>query len=124
MSDKNDTTNDGAAGQLSAMKGAFVGSLRRNNKQIRDDRALAIAENAQVIYKREVEDLDLEIKRMKRERDSLLDLSPTTADSLVLATSFDAKKFVTTDLDLGVRIRNLEIKLEIAKARYVNLFES
>lgn len=109
---------------LENMKGAFVGSLVRNNKKIREDRAIAIAEAAQMIYKREVEDTELKIKQLKRERESMLDLSPTTADSLVLATDFDAKLFVEKDIKLGVDIRNLEIKLEIAKTRYNHLFET
>lgn len=107
---------------LSAIKGAFMESLVRNNKKIRDDRAIAIGEAAQMIYKREVEDTELKIKQLKRERDAMLDLSPTTADSLVLASDFDAKKFVEKDIQLGVRIRELEIVLDIAKTRYAHLF--
>lgn len=109
---------------LENMRGAFVGSLVRNNKKIREDRAITIAEDAQMIYKREVEDLELKIKKLSRERDNMLDLSPSTADSLVLATDFDAKKFVDADIRLGVELRNLEIKLEIAKNRYTYLFET
>ena len=52
----------------------------------------------------------------------MLDLSPTTADSLVLASDFDSKAFVAKDIELGVKIRNLEIKLEIASNRYADLF--
>lgn len=104
------------------LPGAFMESLVRNNKKIRDDRAIAIGEAAQMIYKREVEDLSLLIKQKSRERDAMMDLSPTTADSLVLASDFDAKAFVAKDLALGVEIRNLEIKLEIAQKRYAFLF--
>ena len=107
---------------LDEMKGAFVSSLMRNNRKIRDDRAVAIAEDSQLIYKREVEDLVIQIKQLKRERESMLDLSPTTADSLVLASDFDSKAFVAKDIELGVKIRNLEIKLEIASNRYDELF--
>lgn len=57
-------------------EGAFVASLKRNNKQIKDDRAESIAEDAQMRYRRTVEDLDMAIKRMKRTRDNMLDLSP------------------------------------------------
>lgn len=103
-------------------EGVFFQSLKRNNSKIREDRAVAIAETAQLTYKREVEDLELAIKGMKRERDSMLDLSPTSADSLVLASDFDAKAFVAKDFDLGVKIRNSEIKLEIVKSRYNSLF--
>lgn len=109
---------------LKDLKGAFVGSLVRNNKKIREDRAIAIAEDAQMIYKREIEDMSLNIKRLKREREAMLDLSPTDAQSLVLATDFDAKAFVEKDLKIGVDLRNLEIKLEIAQAQYKHLFEN
>jgi hypothetical protein len=107
---------------LDQMSGAFVQSLQRNNKKIREDRAIQIAEAAQMIYKRSVEDLEMEIKQLKRERDGMIDLSPTTADSLVLASDFDAKQFVTKEIEIGVKIRNLEIKLEIARDRYKHLF--
>ena len=104
------------------MKGAFVGSLTRNNKKIRTDRAIAIAEEAQTQYKREVEDMELQLKRLRREREGLLDLSPTTADSLVLASDFDAKSFVSKDLEIGLKIRNLTIMIEEARPRYEHLF--
>lgn len=107
---------------LDEMKGAFVQSLVRNNKKIREDRAIQIAESAQMLYKREVEDTELRIKQLRRERDGMLDLSPTTADSLVLATDFDAKSFVEKDLKLGLKIREEEIRLEILKTRYNLLF--
>lgn len=104
------------------LQGAFLVSLKRNNSKIRDDRATAIGEDAMLIYKREVEDLQLQIKKLKREQENMLDLSPTDATSLVLASDFDAKNYVEKDLELGVKIRNLEIKLEIATKRYAYLF--
>ena len=110
------------ATDLENMKGAFVESLKRNNSKIKEDRAIAIAEAAELIYKREVEDLGIQIKQMRRERDAMLDLSPKDANSLILASDFNAKEFVYKDLELGVKIRNLEIKLEIAQSRYNGLF--
>ena len=111
-----------AEASLENMEGAFVDSLTRNNRKIRADRAAAIAEDAQVIYKREIEDMELQVKRLRRERDNMLDLSPTTADSLVLALDFNSKVFVEKDIRIGVQIRELEIKLEIARSRYSYLF--
>jgi len=104
-------------------KGAFIESLKRNNKQIREDRAAAIAEDAQIMYRRQVEDLEVGIKRMRRDRENMLDLSPQTAQSLVLASDFSSEEFVQKDLELGVKIRNAEIKLEIAQKQYNYLFE-
>jgi hypothetical protein len=102
--------------------GAFFGSLKRNNKQIRDDRALAIAEDTQLVYKRKIEDYETSLKRMKREQENMLDLSPTNAQSLILASDFDSSAYADKDIDLGVKIRNTEITLEIAKKRYDYLF--
>lgn len=103
-------------------EGAFVDSLKRNNKKIREDRAAQIGEDAQLIFKRTVEDIRMDIRKLVREREAMLDLSPTTADSLVLASDFNANAYVQKDLELGVRIRNLEIKLDIAEKRYKYLF--
>lgn len=103
-------------------QGAFFSSLKRNNKQIRDDRATAIAEDTQLVYKREIEDIELNIKKMKREQENMLDLSPTNAQSLILASDFDSNVYTKKDIDLGVKIRNAEITLDIAKKRYSYLF--
>jgi len=102
--------------------GAFVSSLKRNNKQIKEDRATAIAEDTQLIYKRKIEDLQLNIKKMKREQENMLDLSPTDKLSLILASDFDSAAYTDKDVELGVKIRNLEITLEIATKRYNYLF--
>jgi hypothetical protein len=102
--------------------GAFFESLRRNNAKIKADRAAAISEDTELVYKRQIEDLQIAIKRMKRDQDNMLDLSPTDARSLVLAADFDCDEYVKADLDIGVKIRNTEIKLEIAQKRYEFLF--
>ena len=107
---------------LNQMKGTFVSSLRRNNKQIRDDRALAIAEDAELIFKREVEDIQTALKVAKRERDGMLDLGGKSTTEIISQSDFAAKEFVAKDLELGLKIRNLEIKLEIASGRYNELF--
>lgn len=102
--------------------GAFEASLKRNNREIKSDRATAIAEDTQLAYKRVVEDLTISIRRMKREQENMLDLSPENSLSLKLAQNFNSEAFVTKDNELGVKIRNEEIRLEIAKERYNYLF--
>jgi len=102
--------------------GAFIDSLKRNNKQIRDDRAEAIVETAHLKYKRKVEDLEMELGEMRREQDNMLDLSPTNAQSLTLASDFDSDGYIISDLELGIKIRNTEIKLEVAQKRFEYLF--
>lgn len=102
--------------------GAFTDSLKRNNEKIREDRANVIAGKANVAYRRKVEDLQLKLDELKAEQESLLDLSPTDANSLILASDFDADDYVSKDVTLGIEIRNTEIKLEIAQKQYKHLF--
>jgi hypothetical protein len=123
MADKEkEATGAEVADEEKAPDGAFISSLKRNNKQIRSDRAEAISEDAQLLYKRAVEDLQVKIKRMERDQENMLDMSPDSAMSLKLASDFDAVSYVEKDVSLGVKIRNAKIKLEIAKKRYTYLF--
>lgn len=124
MTDETTGTPKTTLPESPVVKGAFFDSLTRNNKQIRSDRAQAITEDAQTLYRRQIEDLELKIRRMSRERENMLDLSPTHAQSLVLATDFDAAAFVEKDIKLGVDIRNDMIRLDIAKKQYAELFGS
>lgn len=88
------------------------------------DRAVAIVEDAELIYGRSIQDLEMEIKRFKRDRENLLDLSPDNAQSLKLASDFDAQAFVMKDQELAMKIRNKNIQLNLAKQAYNELFGS
>ncbi len=102
--------------------GSFMQSLVRNNRGIRADRAEAISEDAELIYKRAIEDLRVGIRKMERDRENMLDLSPENSMSLKLASDFDAASFVAKDVELGVKIRNERIKLEIVERQFKDLF--
>jgi len=103
-------------------EGAFISSLKRNYRQIREDRADVISEDTNLIYKRKIEDIELGIKKMKREQENMLDLSPKDTNSLMLASDFSSEQYVQKDIELGLKIRQAEITLEIAKKRYEYLF--
>ncbi len=105
-----------------SFKGAFFDSLNRNNKTIKRDRAVSITEDVQTFYKREIEDMRLAVKRLMRDKTNMLDLSPNDKNSLILAGEFDSKAFVAKDIAIGIDLRNLKIKLEIAESSYTNLF--
>jgi len=64
----------------------------------------AVQEKA--VAERMIEDLYVSLKRMKREQENMLDLSPKDANSLILASDFDSKSYTQKDIDLGVKIRN------------------
>lgn len=102
--------------------GNFVTSLKRTNSKIRQDRAETITKSADLYYKRMVEDKVVALDAAITERNNALDLSPTHADSLILATDFKALEFAERDHKLSVLIRNLSIEVDVAKARYKQLF--
>ena len=98
MNTNNENAGSGASidveNQLKGLKGTFVESLRRNYKQIRDDRALKIAKTAQTLFKRKVEDLANNIDDLKMDRDNLLDLNGTSTTAIISASDFNADDFV------------------------------
>lgn len=103
-------------------QGKFFESLKRNNKQIRDDRAQAIGEEAQISFKRKIEDLELEQKRDQRDLDNMLDLSPDNAISLIVADKFDSNSFVSRQADKLTAMRNRGILIELLNDQYKLLF--
>ncbi len=103
------------------LKPRFIESLQRNNDQIREDRARIIGEDAELMYRRRVEDIELKIKRLEREQDGLIDISPLDKNSLTFA-DFQPEAFVQKDIELSLTIRNLNIQLELTRARFKYLF--
>ena len=110
------------SGESEKLSGAFFESLTRNNKDIKKARAMSIAEQAKTTYKRVMEDLISDIKAKQREQEDMLDMSPESAISLKLAQNFEPADYVKDDIEIGLKIRNLKIKLAIVKDRYDYLF--
>lgn len=103
------------------LKPRFIESLQRNNDQIREDRARIIGEDAELIYRRRVEDIELKIKIVGREQEGLIDISPLDKNSLTFA-DFQPEAFVQRDIELSLIIRNLNIQLEVSVKRFEYLF--
>lgn len=103
-------------------EGMFFQSLTRNNSQIRRDRAAMISEDAHLKYKRTIEDMEMDLRNLKRDREAMLDMSPDNAMNLKVASDFDGTAFVTKDIEIGLKMRNIRIRLEIATERYNELF--
>lgn len=104
------------------VKGALNESLSRSNKQIRQERGDAIAEDMEMSFKREVEDLEMKIKRKTRDKLNMIDFSPTNAQSLVMGKDVDAHEIKDQILKIRLEIRNLNIRLNLAKEEYEFLF--
>ncbi|PWN68674.1 hypothetical protein C1631_018535 [Chryseobacterium phosphatilyticum] len=103
------------------IKPRFIESLQRNNDQIREDRARIIGEDSELIYMRRVEDIALMIKRIEREQEGLIDISPLDRNSLTF-TDFNSETFVQKDMELSLTLRNLNIQLEVTRKRFEYLF--
>lgn len=108
--------------QPSIHNGAFGLSLKRNNKQIREDRANAIVEDAEISFRRILEDDCQKYRRLKVDRENMLDLSPENSTALKLASDFDAQAWSTKDVEISVNMRALAIKINVAAERYKTLF--
>lgn len=104
------------------VKGAFVGSLKRTATDIKNDRAESIAEDAELSYRRCIEDMENNLRKLKKNRRNSLDLSPTDINSLVMGKDFDGEAFAETDIKAGFEVKKLEVKIQIAKERYEYLF--
>jgi hypothetical protein len=104
------------------VKGALYQSLNRNNKDILKDRAETIGEDLEMTFKRGVENIEVKLKRLNRDRASMYDLSPTNTQTLILAKDLDAQLILENDNKMSIEIRQLEINLEIANERYLHLF--
>ncbi len=102
-------------------KARFIDSLTRKNEQIRLDRANNISESAELLYRRTIEDIELQIRSTKREQESRIDISPLDTQSLTFI-DFDPKEFVQRDIEYSLKIRNLTIQLEVTRERYYYLF--
>lgn len=103
-------------------QGEFFASLTRNNTKIKKDRAASIMEDAQLAYKRSIEDMEMNLKKFIRDRANMLDLSPDNVTTLKVASDFDAQDFVDTDKKLTWQIDQLKIALALAKERFTYLF--
>ena len=105
-------------------KGLFYQNNTRDFKKLKADRAESVTEDAEIAYKRHIEDYCRDLREISRRRENLmLELAPTTTyDATVVPADFDVNKFMAEDEKLGIRSRELTIKLEIMLDRYETLF--
>lgn len=101
--------------------GSLYASLNRTNKQIREERGDALGEQIETAFRRGIEDLRYDLKDLIRKRTNMYDFSPTNSQSLVMAKDVEARSILVADKELSVKIRNLQIELEIMEGRYTEL---
>lgn len=83
---------------------------------------MRITREAEKKYRREIEDLEEKLEDYKLARENLLDLNPSNTQTIINPGDFDSTQFVNADIDLGIKIRNVKIKLGVARAQYNELF--
>lgn len=110
--------------ELENKQGVFKTDLMRTFKQLKESRAESVAEDVEIIYKRQIEDLCHQIRNYDRDRENLiLDLSPSSAFSgNVVPSDFKPVEFLSKDIEIGLNKRDAIIKLEIVIERYQYLF--
>lgn len=110
--------------ELENKHGVFKTDLMRTFKQLKESRADSVAEDVEIIYKRQIEDLCHQIRNYNRDRENLiLDLSPSSAFSgNVVPSDFKPADFLAKDIEIGLNKRDAIIKLEIVIERYQYLF--
>lgn len=96
----------------------------RTFKELKESRAESVAEDVEIIYKRQIEDLCHSIRNYDRDRENLiLDLSPSSAFSgKVVPSDFKPADFIAKDMEIGLNKRDAIIRLEIVIERYEHLF--
>lgn len=115
------TTVEEVAAKLPPV-GALQASLDRNSKQIRSDRAEQISQDTQLRFRRMIEDAILAIRNKERNRNSMLDLSPDSALSIISAKNYDPNAFVDDWVKLSLEIAKGEENLAVLKQQYKVLF--
>lgn len=110
--------------ELENKHGVFKADLMKTFKQLKESRAESVAEDVEIIYKRQIEDLCHQIRNCDRDRENLiLDLSPSSAFSgNVVPSDFKPADFLAKDVEIGLNKRDAVIKLEIVIERYQYLF--
>jgi len=103
-------------------KGTFASMLVRTNSKLRTDRGLIIVGATEKSYRRTIEDLQDEMDNLTIDQSSMMDINPGNTQTIINPTDFDHAGYVKRDLEMGIRIRNTQIKLEVAKERYEALF--
>lgn len=100
----------------------FEAALFRSNKELREDRGQVIVRNAEKAFRRKVEDLQDQLTQLESDRDNLIDLNPGNTQVIINPSEFDQNQFVESYNKIGLKIREVTILHEVAKAGYEKLF--
>ena len=102
--------------------GELQKSLDRNRSKIRADRAEQIADDTRIEFRRSIEDIAREIRRLRSSRSALLDMSPDNSMSIISVKEFSAENFVREASSIAKAIFNKQQELKVLSEEYEFLF--
>lgn len=120
--DENTTKSDLDTAPDVELKGLLGETLKRNTKEIREERGKTLYEDLSVEYEREIQDLEREIRRKESEQNRQFDFSPGTTISLSFAENFDPRTILKQDQEKSLDINNLRVKRNLLAKRSNTLF--
>jgi hypothetical protein len=98
-------------------------TLKQTYKQIKDSRIEAMLEDAELKYRRDIEDECAKVRQCDRDmEDAILDILPSNAGQGISPSQFDADKLMTTRINTLFIKREQSIKLGIMLSDYETLF--
>ena len=103
--------------------GILGASLKQTYKQIKESRIEAMLEDAEIKYRREIEDVCAKIRRCDRDmEDAILDILPANAGQGINPSAFDADRLKNTRISTLIIRRENSVKLGILVNDYETLF--
>ncbi|MBR0116676.1 MAG: hypothetical protein IKH02_04160 [Prevotella sp.] len=98
-------------------------TLKQTYKQIKESRIEAMLEDAEMKYRREIEDVCAKIRQCDRDmEDTILDMLPSNAGQGINPSAFDADRLKNTRISTLIIRRENSVKLGILVNDYETLF--
>jgi hypothetical protein len=86
------------------------------------EKATSASSDAKSVYRREIQNLDRLIRQLKTEQEYIAGLPVTDKETSEITDAIDSGTYVSKEIEIGVKIKNLEKKVESAKKRYQFLY--
>lgn len=103
--------------------GILGATLKQTYKEIKESRIEAMLEDAEIKYRREIEDVCAKIRRCDRDmEDAILDILPSNAGQGINPSAFDADRLKNTRISTLITRRENAVKLGILVNDYETLF--
>ena len=107
----------------SQKQGANIAFTMGNGKHTGRKKATVAPADAKALYKREILNLARCIRLLKTEQENMAGCPLTDAQTSEITDAIDSGAYVSKEIEMAVKIRDLEKKLDCAKKRFHFLFD-